>query len=140
MRWLIWTYSTHLSAAGCKGAEKGDKARHWYLPRVLSPSTAEHAIHRLPELPPTQLPHPQLRQTFWGYFRVLNRQGVTIVVSSHVMDEADRCDRLGLIRSGRLLAAASPSEIRRLAGEDNLESAFLALSARQAQARQEVLR
>ena len=89
---------------------------------------------------PTVGVDPQLRQTFWGYFRVLNRQGVTIVVSSHVMDEADRCDRLGLIRSGRLLAAASPSEIRQLAGEDNLESAFLALSARQAQARQEVLR
>jgi hypothetical protein len=89
---------------------------------------------------PTVGVDPQLRQTFWGYFRVLNRQGVTIVVSSHVMDEADRCDRLGLIRSGRLLAAASPSEIRRLAGEDNLEKAFLALSARQAQSKEEVMR
>ena len=89
---------------------------------------------------PTVGVDPQLRQTFWGYFRVLNRQGVTIVVSSHVMDEADRCDRLGLIRSGRLLAAASPSEIRRLAGEDNLEKAFLALSARQAHVKEEVMR
>src|SRR5207302_3233898 len=73
---------------------------------------------------PTVGVDPQLRQTFWGYFRELNRQGVTIVVSSHVMDEADRCDRLGLIRAGRLLAAGTPSAIRQMAGDDNLERAF----------------
>jgi ABC-2 type transport system ATP-binding protein len=77
---------------------------------------------------PTVGVDPQLRQTFWGYFRVLNAQGVTIVVSSHVMDEADRCDRLGLVRAGKLLAEGAPDEIRRLAGDNNLESAFLALS------------
>jgi ABC-2 type transport system ATP-binding protein len=82
---------------------------------------------------PTVGVDPQLRQTFWGYFRTLNRQGVTIVLSSHVMDEADRCDRLGLVRSGRLLAAGTPLEIRQLAGDDNLENAFLALAAREAQ-------
>lgn len=78
---------------------------------------------------PTVGVDPQLRQTFWGYFRSLNAQGVTIIVSSHVMDEADRCDRLGLIREGRLLASGSPSEIRRMAGDDNLEGAFLKLAA-----------
>ncbi len=77
---------------------------------------------------PTVGVDPQLRQTFWGYFRTLNTQGVTIVVSSHVMDEADRCDRLGLVRAGRLLAVGTPTEIRQLAGNDNLETAFLALA------------
>ena len=78
---------------------------------------------------PTVGVDPQLRQTFWGYFRSLNERGVTIIVSSHVMDEADRCDRLGLIRAGRLLAEGTPDEIRRMADNDNLEAAFLALSA-----------
>lgn len=78
---------------------------------------------------PTVGVDPQLRQLFWGYFRSLNSRGVTIIVSSHVMDEADRCDRLGLMRAGRLLAEGTPSEIRHLAGDDNLESAFLKLSS-----------
>jgi ABC-2 type transport system ATP-binding protein len=79
---------------------------------------------------PTVGVDPQLRQTFWGYFRSLNAQGVTIVVSSHVMDEADRCDRLGLMRLGRLLASGSPAEIRQMGGDDNLEKAFLSLAER----------
>jgi ABC-2 type transport system ATP-binding protein len=79
---------------------------------------------------PTVGVDPQLRQTFWGYFRMLNERGVTIVVSSHVMDEADRCDRLGLIRYGVLLAEGTPGELKALGGSDNLEDAFLALSSR----------
>jgi ABC-2 type transport system ATP-binding protein len=79
---------------------------------------------------PTVGVDPQLRQSFWGYFRTLNAQGVTIVVSSHVMDEADRCDRLGLIQYGRLLAVGTPAEIRRQGGSNNLEEAFLTLSAK----------
>ncbi len=80
---------------------------------------------------PTVGVDPELRQTFWGYFRTLNSQGVTLVVSSHVMDEADRCDRLGLMRAGRLLAVGTPDEIRRMAGNDNLEKAFLALAGKE---------
>jgi len=79
---------------------------------------------------PTVGVDPQLRQTFWGYFRTLNERGVTILVSSHVMDEADRCDRLGLVRDGKVLAVGTPGEIRKLGGSDNLESAFLALAER----------
>ena len=78
---------------------------------------------------PTVGVDPQLRQTFWGYFRQLNERGVTILVSSHVMDEADRCDRLGLVRAGKVLATGTPAELRRLGGSDNLESAFLALAS-----------
>jgi ABC-2 type transport system ATP-binding protein len=77
---------------------------------------------------PTVGVDPELRQSFWGYFRTLNERGVTIVISSHVMDEADRCDRLGLIRNGKLLAVGTPAEIRKLGGSENLEDAFLTLS------------
>jgi ABC-2 type transport system ATP-binding protein len=80
---------------------------------------------------PTVGVDPQLRQTLWGYFRSLNERGVTIIVSSHVMDEADRCDRLGLMRFGKLLASGTPTEIRQLGGNDNLEQAFLSLSAKE---------
>jgi ABC-2 type transport system ATP-binding protein len=48
-------------------------------------------------------------------------------VSSHVMDEADRCDTLLLLRDGRLLARATPAEIRELTGERELDAAFLRL-------------
>lgn len=83
---------------------------------------------------PTVGVDPQLRQTFWGYFRRLNERGVTIVVSSHVMDEADRCDRLGLLRSGVLLAQGTPEELRVMGGSRNLEDAFLTLAASAPQA------
>ena len=69
---------------------------------------------------------PQLRVTFWEHFHRLNDQGVTIIVSSHVMDEAERCHRLGLMRDGRILAEGSPEELRQRTGTSNLEDAFLA--------------
>jgi ABC-2 type transport system ATP-binding protein len=77
---------------------------------------------------PTVGVDPQLRAQFWAYFATLNGAGVTIIVSSHVMDEADRCTRLGFLRSGRLLAEGSPDELRSMAGTDNLEEAFLRFS------------
>jgi ABC-2 type transport system ATP-binding protein len=77
---------------------------------------------------PTVGVDPELRRGFWEHFRSLNRKGVTIVVSSHVMDEADRCDRLALIRQGRVLAVGSVAQIRERAGTADLEGAFLALA------------
>jgi ABC-2 type transport system ATP-binding protein len=71
---------------------------------------------------------PALRRDFWRHFRSLADGGVTILVSSHVMDEAGRCDRLGLIRDGRVLAEGSAMELVSRAGTSDLESAFLALS------------
>jgi ABC-2 type transport system ATP-binding protein len=68
---------------------------------------------------------PQLRVTFWSHFRQLAEQGVTLIVSSHVMDEAERCDRLGFMRQGKLLAQGSAAELRALAGTGTLEEAFL---------------
>jgi ABC-2 type transport system ATP-binding protein len=79
---------------------------------------------------PTVGVDPQLRVQFWESFRQMAANGTTIMVSSHVMDEADRCQRLGLIQYGRLLAEGTPAEIRAMGGSQNLEEAFLALAGR----------
>jgi len=71
---------------------------------------------------------PQLRAQLWDRFRQMTASGTTIIVSSHVMDEAARCDRLGLILFGRLLAEGSVAELLAMAGTDRLEDAFLKLS------------
>jgi ABC-2 type transport system ATP-binding protein len=90
-------------------------------------------VHR-PELllldEPTVGVDPELRVQFWEDFRRMAASGTTIIVSSHVMDEADRCQRLGLIQYGRLIDEGTPSEIRAKAGAANLEEAFLALAGR----------
>jgi ABC-2 type transport system ATP-binding protein len=77
---------------------------------------------------PTVGVDPQLRVQLWDRFRKMAAGGTTIVVSSHVMDEAERCDRLGLIRFGKLLAEGTVAEIKAKAGADRLEDAFLRLS------------
>lgn len=74
---------------------------------------------------PTVGVDPQLRVQFWNHFRRLNEQGVTLIVSSHVMDEAERCDRLGFMRGGKLLAEGTAAELRQRAGKATLEEAFL---------------
>jgi ABC-2 type transport system ATP-binding protein len=77
---------------------------------------------------PTVGVDPQLRVQFWEDFRRMADNGTTIIVSSHVMDEAERCQRLGLIQYGKVLAEGSPNEVRALAGTNNLEEAFLKLA------------
>jgi ABC-2 type transport system ATP-binding protein len=77
---------------------------------------------------PTVGVDPQLRVQLWDRFRKMAAGGTSIVVSSHVMDEAERCDRLGLIRFGKLLAEGTVAEIKAKAGVDRLEDAFLKLS------------
>jgi ABC-type multidrug transport system ATPase subunit len=64
----------------------------------------------------------------WQRFAQMSARGTTIIVSSHVMDEAERCGRLGLIRFGRMLAEGTAAELRRRAGVERLEDAFLALA------------
>jgi len=70
---------------------------------------------------------PVLRRDLWELFHRLAARGSTLLVSSHVMDEADRCDTLLLLREGSLLAQATPGEIRERTGEDDLDAAFLRL-------------
>jgi len=70
---------------------------------------------------------PVLRDDLWKKFRELAAAGTTLIVSSHVMDEASRCDRLILIREGRIIADDTVAGVRRSAGADDLEEAFLRL-------------
>lgn len=77
---------------------------------------------------PTVGVDPQLRIQLWDRFRKMAAAGTSILVSSHVMDEAERCDRLGLIRFGRLLAEGTVAELKAKAGVERLEDAFLKLS------------
>jgi ABC-2 type transport system ATP-binding protein len=71
---------------------------------------------------------PVLRRDLWALFHQLAADGATLLVSSHVMDEAARCDELLLLREGRLVAQGSPAALRERTGEDDLERAFLSLA------------
>jgi ABC-2 type transport system ATP-binding protein len=70
---------------------------------------------------------PVLRRDLWGIFRELANGGATILVSSHVMDEAVRCDRLMLMREGGVLADDTLDGVLSATGTHDVESAFLAL-------------
>ncbi|MFI1193766.1 ABC transporter ATP-binding protein [Micromonospora sp. NPDC020750] len=76
---------------------------------------------------PTVGQDPVLRADLWARFHALAAAGTTLLVSSHVMDEAARCDRLLLIREGRLIADDTPDAVRTAAGVDDLDEAFLRL-------------
>jgi ABC-2 type transport system ATP-binding protein len=91
-------------------------------------------IHQPPLLfldEPTVGIDPELRAAFWDYFADLNRQGVTIVVSTHHMDEAARTQRIALLRMGKLLALNTPDALRRQSGEEDFEKAFLYFARQQ---------
>ena len=70
---------------------------------------------------------PVLRVELWTLFRALREKGATLLVSSHVMDEATRCDRLLLMRSGEILADETPQGLLAMTGTTTAEDAFLAL-------------
>jgi ABC-2 type transport system ATP-binding protein len=72
---------------------------------------------------------PVLRRDLWALFHDLAKGGTTLLVSSHVMDEAEQCDRLLLMRDGMLIADAAPSVLRKRTGARDVEQAFLHLVA-----------
>jgi ABC-2 type transport system ATP-binding protein len=71
---------------------------------------------------------PVLRRDLWNTFHRLAAEGATLLVSSHVMDEAERCGELVLLREGRVVATGSPATLREQTGEQDLEEAFLKLA------------
>jgi ABC-2 type transport system ATP-binding protein len=73
---------------------------------------------------------PVLRRDLWETFHALAAAGATLLVSSHVMDEAERCDELVLLRDGRVVAAGPPKALLDQTATDDLEEAFLALAER----------
>ena len=70
---------------------------------------------------------PVLRRDLWNTFNALADSGKTLLVSSHVMDEADHCHDLLLLRDGELVATGTPASVREQSGEQDLDEAFLAL-------------
>jgi ABC-2 type transport system ATP-binding protein len=76
---------------------------------------------------PTVGQDPLLRRELWDEFHRLAENGATLLVSSHVMDEADRCDGLLLLRNGELLATGTPDELRERTRTRDLDDAFLRL-------------
>jgi ABC-2 type transport system ATP-binding protein len=83
---------------------------------------------------PTVGVDPELRATFWEYFGALKQKNVTIVLTTHYMDEAQHCDKIGLLRLGKVIAEGTPSEITHRNNANSLEEAFLALSRQEAKA------
>jgi ABC-2 type transport system ATP-binding protein len=71
---------------------------------------------------------PVLREDLWALFHRIAAAGAAVLVSSHVMDEAERCDRLLLMRDGVFIADGTPAEIKQKAGADDIERAFLAIA------------
>jgi ABC-2 type transport system ATP-binding protein len=75
---------------------------------------------------------PVLRNELWRTFQGLAARGTTVLVSSHVMDEADRCERILVLRNGRIAVDDTPTGMRDATGCDQLEDAFLALETKEA--------
>ena len=76
---------------------------------------------------PTAGVDPAARRTFWGAIYDLARQGTTVLVTTHYMDEAERCGRLAMMSTGRLIAMGTPAEVAAQVGGKTLEDAFVIL-------------
>ena len=99
-------------------------------------SLACSVVHNPPLLvldEPTVGLDPELRVTFWEHFTALTRQGVTIIISSHTMDDAAHCARLAFMRDGQVIAQGTPSQLQQATGKPGatLEEAFLYFIHRQ---------
>jgi ABC-2 type transport system ATP-binding protein len=81
---------------------------------------------------PTVGVDPELRATFWEYFEKLGERGTTVVITTHYMDEAGHCEKVGLLRQGKLIAEGRPEELMQKTGKKSLEDVFLVLARRDA--------
>jgi ABC-2 type transport system ATP-binding protein len=79
---------------------------------------------------PTAGVDPKLRRSFWDYFHRLSEQGVTLIVTTHLVEEALRCHVVAFLIAGRLLTQGTPDEILAETGRSNLDDAFIALQER----------
>ncbi len=79
---------------------------------------------------PTVGVDPELRASFWDNFGKLKESGKTVIITTHYMDEAKHCDRIGLMHRGRLVAEGRPADVVERAGAVDLEDAFLKLASR----------
>lgn len=87
-------------------------------------------MHKPPVLfldEPTSGVDPIARREFWAHIKGLAKKGVTVMVTTHFMDEAEYCDRISLFYKGEAIAVGTPSELKEQAGADNMEEAFSTL-------------
>ncbi len=68
---------------------------------------------------------PKLRQQIWGQLKSLTQQGKSIIVTTHAMDEAERCDKIGLIVEGRLFALGTPEALKQKFNVKTIEEVFI---------------
>lgn len=140
VRYFASLYGIHATAAEATIRDVGLAEQAGQL--VMTLSGGQHsraslacALVSRPEVlvldEPTVGQDPVLRDELWQRFRTLADAGSTLIVSSHVMDEANRCDRLLLIREGELIADDTPAAVKRAAGTEDLDEAFLRLVRRQ---------
>ncbi len=80
---------------------------------------------------PTVGVDPILRAALWSYFDEIKKSGTTIVITTHYMDEAKRCDEVGIMQNGSLIIEGSPDHILQITGTDSLEDAFVKLSSKE---------
>jgi ABC-2 type transport system ATP-binding protein len=73
---------------------------------------------------------PELRVSFWDYFSELKEGNISMLITTHYMDEAGRCDRIGFMREGHLIAEGKPSDLLELTNTESLEDAFLEFARR----------
>lgn len=74
---------------------------------------------------PTVGVDPELRVSFWEYFHNLRKQGTTILLTTHYMDEAEHCSMVGLMRNGKMIAEGKPATLKKEVGARTLEEVFL---------------
>lgn len=91
-----------------------------------------HEPHLLFLDEPTVGVDPELRATFWKYFDTMSAKGITVIITTHYMDEASHCSKVGLLRQGKLIAEGKPNEIMNKTDTKSLEDAFLTLARRDA--------
>ncbi len=93
------------------------------------------AVMRGPDLlfldEPTSGVDPVTRREFWAHIRAAVACGVTVMVTTHFMDEAEYCNRIGLVYRGRFIASGTPAGLKRNAGVDTMEEAFIRLIERE---------
>jgi ABC-2 type transport system ATP-binding protein len=90
-------------------------------------------LHQPPVLfldEPTAGVDPAARRNFWRAIHDLAQSGTTVLVTTHYMDEAERCDRLAMMSLGRLTALGTPAEVARAVGGKTLEDAYIILQER----------
>jgi len=121
--------STAIDSSGLKGKEKrltGSLPAGWKQQLSLAAAVMHRpSILFLDE--PTSGVDPNTRRTFWQRIRNMSREGTTVFVTTHYMMEAEYCDRLSVMRQGRVIALGSPEELKASRNADNLEDLFISL-------------